>query len=74
MPGNQITRYVSDLDLDQMTLILKLDLNDINIEHYTKNDVSLSTHSKVISQTGRQTYRHYESITHTHTLWLYCLV
>ena len=50
-----------DLDLDPMTLILKLDLDMVKMYHHTKNEVSMSTPSKVIAQTDRQTH------THTHT-------
>ena len=49
--------YQSDLglDLDQMTLTLKLDLNMVEMYHHTKNEVSMSRHSKVIAeQTHRQ--------------------
>ena len=54
---------MSDLGLDSMTLILKLDLNMVKMYHHTKNEVSMSRHSKVIALTDRQTGRH----THTHT-------
>ena len=46
-----------------MTLILKLDLDIVKMYHHTKNEVSMSTGSKVIARTDRQTDRH----THTHT-------
>ena len=46
-----------------MTLILKLDLDMVKMYHHTKNEVSMSSHSKVIAQTDRQTHAH----THTHT-------
>ena len=46
-----------------MTLILKLDLDIIKMYHHTKNEVSMSTGSKVIAQTDTQTHTH----THTHT-------
>ena len=38
-----------------MTLILKLDLDIVKIYHHTKNEVSMSRHSKFIAQTDRQT-------------------
>ena len=53
-----------------MTLVLKLDLDMVNMFHYTKNEASMSMHPKVIActtdsqpamqtdgQTGRQTDR-----------------
>ena len=48
-----------------MTLVLKLDLYMVKMQHHTKNEVSMSTHSKVIAQTDRQTHRHDENITST---------
>ena len=45
-------------DLDPMTLILKLDLDMIKMYHHTKNEVSMSTGSKVIARTDTQTERH----------------
>ena len=47
-----------------MTLILKLDLDNVKMYHHTKNEVSMSTPSKVIVQIGRQTDRQ----TDTHTM------
>ena len=44
--------YKSDLDLDSMTLVLKHDLDMVN---HTKNEVSMSMHSKFIAKTDRQT-------------------
>ena len=41
-----------------MTLILKLDPDIVKMYHHTKNEVSMSTASKVISQTDRQTHTH----------------
>ena len=38
--------YKSDLDLDPMTMALKLDLDMVKMYHHTKNDVSMSRHSK----------------------------
>ena len=46
-----------------MTLILKLDLDIVKMYHHMKNEVSMSTGSKVIARTDRQTDTH----THTHT-------
>ena len=51
-----------------MTLILKPDLDMVKMYHYTKNEVFMSRHSKVIAQTDgqthrqTQTYRQYENI------------
>ena len=55
--------YQSDLDLYPMALVLKLDLDMVKILYHTKNEVSMSKHSKVIARTDRQTHIH----THTHT-------
>ena len=44
-----------------MTLILKLDLDMVKMSHHTKNEVSMSRHSKGIAQTD--TDRQYENIT-----------
>ena len=49
--------YKSDLDLEPMTLVLKLDLDMVKIYHHTKNEVSVSRHTKVIACTDRQTDR-----------------
>ena len=49
-----------------MTLILKLDLDIVNKYHHTKNEVSMSTGSKVIAQTDRQTDKQTDTHTHTH--------
>ena len=57
-----------DLDLDSITLILKHDLDMVKMYHYTKNQVSMSTHSKGIAQqTDIQTHTHThdENITST---------
>ena len=54
-----------------MTLILKLDLDIVKMYRHTKNEVSVSTGSKVrvwtVVQTDRQTHihRHDENITST---------
>ena len=44
-----------------MTLILKIDLYVVKMYHQVKNEVSMSTDSKGVAQTERQTH------THTHT-------
>ena len=44
-----------DLGINPMTLILKLDINMLNVYHQTKNEVSMSTHSKVLVRTDRET-------------------
>ena len=41
-----------------MTLILKFDLDIVKMYHHTKNEVSMSSGSKVIAQTDTQTHRH----------------
>ena len=50
-----------------MTLVLKLDLDVVNMYHQTKSEVSRSGHSIVTACTDRQTDRHterqYENIT-----------
>ena len=54
--------YKSDLDLDSMTLVLKIDLNIVKMYHHTKNEVSMSWHSKVIACTDGHTqavWKHY---------------
>ena len=38
-----------------LTLVLKLDLDVVKMYHQTKNEVSMSRHSKVIAQTDSQT-------------------
>ena len=40
----KIPHYQSDLDIDPMTLILKLDLHVVKMSHRTKNEVSMSRH------------------------------
>ena len=49
-----------------MTLVLKLDLDIVKMYHHTKNEVSMSTHSKVITWTDRQT----DTDTHDETILL----
>ena len=41
-----------------MTLILKHDLDIVKMYHHTKNEVSMSTGSKVIARTDRHTHTH----------------
>ena len=61
-----------DLDLEPMTLILKLDLDIIKMCLHAKNEVSRSKHSKVRARTDRHTHRHThrqtdrQTDTHTH--------
>ena len=45
-----------------MTLILKLDLDMVMMYHHTKNEVSMSTGSKVTARTDENTH----TDTHTH--------
>ena len=61
--------YQSDLDLDPMTLILKLDLDMVKMSYFIKNAVSILRHSKVLAQrdTHAHTHRQYEKITFPHT-------
>ena len=47
--------YQSNLELYPITLVLELDLNMVKMLHHTKNEVSMSKHTKVIAQTDRQT-------------------
>ena len=50
-----------------MTLILEIDINMVKMYYHTKNEVSVSTASKVIAgaqtDTHRHAHRHYEDIT-----------
>ena len=50
--------YQSDLELDQMTLIFKLNLDMVRMSHNTK----MKYLSKVIAQMGRQTDTHADSV------------
>ena len=52
-----------------MTWILKLGLDMVKMYYHTKNEVSMSRHSKVIGQTDTQTHTHRQTDrdTHTHT-------
>ena len=47
--------YKSDLDFGPMTLVLKCDLHMVKMSHLTKNEDSMSRHSKVIACTDTQT-------------------
>ena len=38
-----------------MTLVVELDLDIVNMSHHSKNEGSISRHSKVITQTDRHT-------------------
>ena len=52
-----------------MTLVLKPDLDMVNMYHHTKNEISMSRQSKIIVQNGQtHSYRQYENITFPHTL------
>ena len=69
-PGSKISIfYEMPLTLTPITLILKLDLDMVKMYHHTKNEVSMSTGSKVITQTDTDrhthTHRHDENITST---------
>ena len=50
-----------------MTLVLKFDQDIVKMYNHTKNQVSMSRHSKVIAQIDRHTDRQYENITFLHT-------
>ena len=52
-----------------MTLVLKIDLDMVKMSYHTKNEVSMSRHSKVIAcpDTHTDTHRHTQTQTHTHT-------
>ena len=50
-----------------MTLILKFDLDIVQMSYYTTNAFSMSRHSKVIAQAHAQTHTHTDGQTHTHT-------
>ena len=52
-----------------MTLTLKLNLDMVKMYHHTKNEVSMSRHSKVIAHTHTHTHTHthYDNITFPHT-------
>ena len=65
--GHNNQFYLSKLDLDPMTLVLKLGLDMVKMYHHTKDEVCMSRQSKVTAQmdkqTHRQTDRYYENIT-----------
>ena len=48
-------------------MILKLDLDILKMYHHTKNEVFMSTGSKVIAQKDTQSDRLTHTHTHTHT-------
>ena len=50
-----------------MTLILIFDLDMVNMYHHTKNEVSMSTGSKVVARIDRQIHTHKQIDTHTET-------
>ena len=56
-PGSKINIFpLDDLDLDPITLKLKLDLDMVKMQHHTKNKkFSMLTGSKVIAWTDTQT-------------------
>ena len=61
-----------------LTLILKLDLDIVQMYHHTNNEASVSTASKVIARTDKHTDRHTNTRTHnthihTYTLWKHYL-
>ena len=66
-PNNQF--YQSDLDLHLMALVLELDLDMVKMSYHTKNELSMSRHSKVIActDTHTQTHRQHENTTFPHT-------
>ena len=55
------------LNIDLVTLILKLVLDMVKMQHHTKNKVSRSTAPEVIAQTDAQTDTHTHTHAHTHT-------
>ena len=56
-----------DLEIDQMTLVFKRDLDMVKMYQHTKNEVPSYSSSKVIAWTDRHTDRLSEIITHPHT-------
>ena len=54
--GGTLTLTSCDLDLDPMTLIIKLDLDIVKMHLPAKNQVSRSSHSKVRARTVTQTF------------------
>ena len=51
-----------------MTLVLKIDLDMVKMSYHTKNEVSLSRHSKVIAPTDTQTNTQTEAQADTQTV------
>ena len=58
--------YKSDIDLDPITLVLKIYQDMVTMYHDAKNEVSKSRHSKAIAQMNTQTHRHTDIDTDTH--------
>ena len=58
----------SNLYLDPVTLVLKLDLDMVKMYHHTKNEISMLRHSKVIVQKDRHTHTHTEMDRHTDSM------
>ena len=56
-----------DLDIEPMTSTLELDLPMVKMYHHTKNEVSMSTASKVIAQTATHTHTHTHMLAHART-------
>ena len=54
-PVKIINFFQNNPDLDPMTLVLKLDPDMIKMHYCTKNEVSMSNHSKVTVQPDRYT-------------------
>ena len=52
-----------------MTLVLDFDLDMVKISYHTKNEISMSRHSKIIActDTHTETHRQYENITFLRT-------
>ena len=55
-----------------MTIILNLDLDIVKMYHHTKNEVSMSRHSKVIDQMDRHTDRQTHSVKNYLPTYLGC--
>ena len=53
-----MTKNTFDLDLNPMTLIVKLELDMVNMYLYTKDEVPSYSSSKVIASTDTQTDTH----------------
>ena len=66
--------YSFDIDLNPMTLVLKPDLDIINMYMCTEKYIPIFSGSKVIAWTDRQTDTHTHTHTHTQRLdWNYYL-